>query len=90
MSRSENTSWYKGLTLMETLETVEINADINFEDGRFPVQRVIRPQSEKFHDFRGFAGKVEGGVFKVGDSITALPSGTSSTIKDLLRGKRNS
>tara|TARA_B100000683_G_scaffold158289_2_gene152789 strand:+ start:25747 stop:27012 length:1266 start_codon:yes stop_codon:yes gene_type:complete len=88
VSRSDNTSWYKGLTLMETLETVEINADINFEDGRFPVQRVIRPQSEKFHDFRGFAGKVEGGVFKVGDSITALPSGTSSTIKKIYLGEK--
>ena len=88
VSRSENTSWYKGLTLMETLETVEINADINFEDGRFPVQRVIRPQSEKFHDFRGFAGKVEGGVFKVGDSITTLPSGTSSTIKKIYLGEK--
>ena len=88
VSRSENTSWYKGLTLMETLETVEINADINFEDGRFPVQRVIRPQSEKFHDFRGFAGKIEGGVFKVGDSITALPSGTLSTIKKIYLGEK--
>ena len=68
------------------METVEINADINFDDARFPVQRVIRPQSEKFHDFRGFAGKVEGGVFKVGDSITALPSGTVSKIKKIYLG----
>ncbi|MBI35792.1 MAG: sulfate adenylyltransferase [Flavobacteriales bacterium] len=86
VEQSKNTSWYKGKTLLKTLETVEINADINFDDARFPVQRVIRPQSEKFHDFRGFAGKVEGGVFKVGDSITALPSGTVSKIKKIYLG----
>jgi sulfate adenylyltransferase subunit 1 len=84
---SENTSWYKGDTLLKTLEKVEINADINFNDSRFPVQRVIRPQSKDFHDFRGFAGKVEGGVFKVGDEITALPSGTISKIKKIYIGE---
>ena len=88
VSKSENTSWYGGATLMETLETVEIDADVNIQDARFPVQRVIRPQSEKFHDFRGFAGKVEGGVFKVGDSVIALPSGTTSTIKKIYVGEK--
>ncbi len=88
VSKSENTSWYGGATLMETLETVEIDADVNIKDARFPVQRVIRPQSEKFHDFRGFAGKVEGGVFKVGDSVIALPSGTTSTIKKIYIGEK--
>ena len=87
VSRSESTSWYQGSTLMETLEAVKINTDVNFKDARFPVQRVIRPQSEKFHDFRGFAGKVEGGVFKVGDSIMALPSRTTSTIKKIYLGE---
>ena len=86
VDKSKNTTWYKGATLLKTLETVEINADINFDDSRFPVQRVIRPQSKKFHDFRGFAGKVEGGVFKVGDQITALPSGTVSKIKKIYLG----
>ncbi len=86
VEKSKNTSWYDGNTLLKTLETVEINADINFNDSRFPVQRVIRPQSKKFHDFRGFAGKVEGGVFKVGDQITALPSGTVSKIKKIYLG----
>ncbi|MBK21264.1 MAG: sulfate adenylyltransferase subunit CysN [Flavobacteriales bacterium] len=86
VDKSKNTSWYDGDTLLKTLETVEINADINFDDSRFPVQRVIRPQSKKFHDFRGFAGKVEGGVFKVGDQITALPSGTVSKIKKIYLG----
>ena len=84
---SENTSWYTGDTLLKTLEKVEINADINFNDSRFPVQRVIRPQSKEFHDFRGFAGKVEGGEFKVGDEITALPSGTVSKIKKIYLGE---
>jgi sulfate adenylyltransferase subunit 1 len=84
---SKNTSWYTGDTLLKTLEKVEINADINFNDSRFPVQRVIRPQSKEFHDFRGFAGKVEGGVFKVGDEITALPSGTISKIKKIYLGE---
>ena len=84
---SENTSWYTGDTLLRTLEKVEINADINFNDSRFPVQRVIRPQSKEFHDFRGFAGKVEGGEFKVGDEITALPSGTVSKIKKIYLGE---
>ncbi len=84
---SKNTSWYTGNTLLKTLETVEINADINFKDSRFPVQRVIRPQSKEFHDFRGFAGKVEGGVFRVGDEITALPSGTVSKIKKIYLGE---
>ncbi len=84
---SENTSWYTGDTLLKTLEKVEINADINFNDSRFPVQRVIRPQSKEFHDFRGFAGKVEGGEFKVGDEITALPSGTVSKIKKIYVGE---
>lgn len=86
VDKSKNTTWYKGATLLKTLETVQINADINFDDSRFPVQRVIRPQSKKFHDFRGFAGKVEGGVFKVGDQITALPSGTVSKIKKIYLG----
>ncbi len=86
VEKSKNTPWYKGYTLLKTLESVKINADINFDDSRFPVQRVIRPQSKKFHDFRGFAGKVEGGVFRVGDEITALPSGTISKIKKIYLG----
>jgi len=87
VTRSENTDWYKGQTLMETLETIEINSDRNFEDARFPVQRVIRPQSDEFHDFRGFAGKIEGGVFRVGDDIVSLPAGTTSKIKAMYVGK---
>lgn len=78
---SKNTPWYQGGTLMYTLETVNIASDLNMIDSRFPVQYVIRPQSDEFHDFRGFAGRVEGGVFKPGDEVMHLPSGLTTKIK---------
>jgi sulfate adenylyltransferase subunit 1 len=78
---SENMPWYQGGTLMYTLETVNIASDLNMIDSRFPVQYVIRPQSDEFHDFRGFAGRIEGGVFKPGDEIMHLPSGLTTKIK---------
>lgn len=81
VERSENMPWYKGATLLYTLENVHIGSDLNYVDSRLPVQRVIRPQSEEYHDFRGYAGRVEGGVFKPGDEVLALPSGFTSTIK---------
>lgn len=87
VERGENMTWYEGDTLLKTLESVQIAHDKNTEDPRFPVQRVIRPQSDEWHDFRGFAGKVEGGVFKVGDEIVSLPSGTTSKVKEILIGK---
>lgn len=80
---SENMPWYKGGTLLYTLETVNIGSDLNHVDSRFPVQYVIRPQNDEFHDFRGYAGRVEGGVFKPGDEIMALPSGFTSKIKSI-------
>ena len=80
---SKNMDWYKGKTLLQTLETVQIISDYNFEDARFPVQRVIRPQSPQYPDFRGFAGRVEGGVFRVGDAITVLPSGLTTKITNI-------
>ena len=80
---SENLSWYDGPTLLEHLETVEVGDTINREDGRFPVQWVIRPMSEEYHDFRGYAGRVAGGTFRPGDEVTVLPSGLNTHIKTI-------
>ena len=81
VEKSTRMDWYEGPTLLYVLENVHISSDANFVDSRFPVQRVIRPQSEKFHDFRGYAGRIESGVFKPGDEVVALPSGFTSKIK---------
>lgn len=80
---SANMPWYKGGSVLFNLETVYIANDFNHIDARFPVQWVIRPQSNDHHDFRGFAGRVSGGVFKAGDEITVLPSGFSTKIKGI-------
>jgi sulfate adenylyltransferase subunit 1 len=88
VTRSENTPWFQGSPLLYTLENVHIASDRNHDDARFPVQYVIRPQTEDFHDFRGYAGTVESGVFRPGDEIVALPSGFKSKIKTIeLNGK---
>lgn len=86
---SENMDWYKGETLLNLLETIEILDDRNHEDARFPVQYVIRPQSDEYHDYRGFAGRVASGVFKPGDKVKVLPAGKETTIKaiDTLNGE---
>jgi sulfate adenylyltransferase subunit 1 len=80
VDRSTNMDWYKGGTLMYYLENVHIASDHNFIDTRFPVQFVIRPYSDDFHDYRGYAGRVAGGVLKKGDKVTLLPSGFTSKI----------
>jgi sulfate adenylyltransferase subunit 1 len=78
--KSTNMDWYEGSTLMYTLENIHISSDENLVDCRFPVQYVIRPQSTQYHDYRGYAGRVAGGVFKKGDDVVVLPSGFSSKI----------
>ena len=79
--KSVNMPWYEGSTLLYHLETVYIGPDANHVDPRFPVQWVIRPHSDEWHDFRGYAGRVAGGVFKPGDEVMVLPSGFTSRIK---------
>ncbi|MFO7657953.1 MAG: sulfate adenylyltransferase subunit CysN [Bacteroidales bacterium] len=83
VDRSENMNWYDGPTLMYLLENIHISSDRNFTDPRFPVQYVIRPQSDEFHDYRGYAGRVAGGIFKPGDNVTILPSGLNTVIKSI-------
>ena len=83
VNRSEKMDWYEGSTLMYHLETVHISSDYNHVDCRFPVQSVIRPHTHEHQDFRGFAGRIDGGVFKPGDKIKVLPSGFLSTIKTI-------
>ncbi|HIG56791.1 MAG TPA: GTP-binding protein [Candidatus Latescibacteria bacterium] len=78
---SEHMNWYEGPTLLYYLETVYIGAEANHVDARLPVQWVIRPHSDVWHDFRGFAGRIAGGVFKPGDEVTVLPSGFQSKVK---------
>lgn len=83
VNRSENTPWYTGTTLLDHLENLDLDAVSNAGTPRFPVQFVVRPKTEDFHDFRGFAGKVYGGELSVGDSVVALPSKTKSKIKEI-------
>lgn len=78
--RSKNMDWYEGSTLIYYLETVHIGSDHNLIDCRFPVQIVIRPQKDEYHDYRGYAGRVAGGVIKKGDEVIVLPSGFSSKV----------
>lgn len=80
---SAHMTWYPGPTLMYTLENIHISSDQNMLDPRFPVQNVIRPYSDEYHDYRGYAGRLAGGVFKKGDKVLALPSGLSSKIKSI-------
>jgi sulfate adenylyltransferase subunit 1 len=73
--------WYKGKSILSYLEDIEIERDENFSDARFPIQYIIRPQTEKHHDYRGYAGQIRSGIFRKGDTITVLPSGHISRIK---------
>jgi len=83
VNRSENMPWYEGSTLIYQLEHVHIASDYNHVDCRFPIQSVIRPHTLEFQDYRGYAGRIDGGVFKAGDKIKVLPSGFTSTIKSV-------
>ena len=84
VERGDHLSWYQGPALLELLEQVEIDHDVNTSDFRFPVQWVCRPQTEEYHDFRGFMGRIEAGEIAVGDAITVLPSGRGTTVKEIV------
>ena len=83
VSRSDKMPWYEGASLLHHLESVHVASDRNLIDVRFPVQYVIRPQSDAWHDYRGYAGTVAGGVLKKGDEVMVLPSGFTSRIKSV-------
>jgi sulfate adenylyltransferase subunit 1 len=83
VNRSTNMDWYQGATLLYTLETIHVSSDTNKVDARFPVQTVLRPQREGFIDYRGYAGRVASGMFRVGDDIVVMPSGFTSKIKTI-------
>ncbi|MFC7357412.1 sulfate adenylyltransferase subunit 1 [Jejudonia soesokkakensis] len=88
VNRSTNMDWYKGAPLLHTLEELHIGSDLNKIDARFPIQTVLRPQSEAHIDYRGYAGRIASGIFRPGDEITVMPSGFTSTIAsiDTMRG----
>jgi sulfate adenylyltransferase subunit 1 len=80
---SDKMQWYKDGPLLHLLETIHIGSDENLVDCRFPVQYVIRPNNDEYHDYRGYAGRVEGGVFKTGDRVMVLPSRKCTRIKSI-------
>jgi sulfate adenylyltransferase subunit 1 len=81
VDRSEHMTWYDGPTLLDTLETIDIRSDGDFKNRRFPVQYVIRPQRDEYRDYRGYAGRIAGGVWKPGEKVAILPSGIESTLE---------
>jgi len=81
--KSEKMDWYQGATLMYTLENIHISGDHNHVDCRFPIQFVVRPQTKEFPDYRGYAGRIAGGVFKKGDDVMLLPSGFKTKIASI-------
>jgi sulfate adenylyltransferase subunit 1 len=81
VNRSEKMDWYQGATLLHILESVHIESDQNHIDARFPVQYVVRPQTKEHQDFRGYAGRVAGGIFRAGEDVMVLPSGFTTKIK---------
>ncbi len=80
VDRSQNMAWYEGPPVLHHLEHVYVASDRNLHDARFPVQYVIRPQSEEHPDYRGYAGQVASGIFRTGDDVVVLPSGRESKI----------
>jgi sulfate adenylyltransferase subunit 1 len=89
VDKSANFSWYEGDSLLHILENIEVQNDINLTKARFPVQYVIRPQTDALHDYRGYAGKVISGIYRVGDQVVVQPSGLKTKIVGLeTKGKQ--
>ena len=86
VNRSEHMNWYNGPTLLHSLENIPVANDINHIDFRFPVQTVIRPHTDEYHDFRGYAGRISSGIVRVGDEVIALPSQLQSCVKKIYCG----
>ncbi|MDB2408171.1 GTP-binding protein [Crocinitomicaceae bacterium] len=83
VNRSENMNWYNGPTLLHSLENIPVANDLNHIDFRFAVQTVIRPHTDEYHDYRGYAGRISSGILRVGDVVTALPSQLQSRVKKI-------
>lgn len=83
VNRSDRMEWFQGAPLLNVLENIHISSDLNKIDARFPVQTVIRPQSEGFIDYRGYAGRLASGILRPGDDVTVMPSGFTSVIKTI-------
>jgi sulfate adenylyltransferase subunit 1 len=91
VEHGQNMTWYGGGTLRYILENIHVGSDHNHIDPRFPVQYVVRPISDKHHDYRGYAGRIAGGVFRKGDKVMVLPSGMVTTLEsiDMLENELN-
>ncbi len=89
VDESDNMPWYEGSTLKYILENIHISSDENLIDCRFPVQYIIRPRNDTFHDYRGYAGKIASGIFKPGDNVKVLPSGFTTTISSIENQNKN-
>lgn len=88
VDRSSSLPWYEGPSLLELLEEIPLNFDRELQRGRLSVQYVIRPQTEAYHDYRGYAGKISSGIYRKGDTVTVLPAGLTSRIKSIETGGR--
>ncbi|QEC40829.1 sulfate adenylyltransferase subunit 1 [Pseudobacter ginsenosidimutans] len=86
VEKSDKMNWYEGPSLLQFLEDVKVEDDIDLSQSRFPVQYVIRPQTDDLHDYRGYAGKIISGIYRKGDKVTVFPSGISSTIRSIELG----
>ena len=89
VDKSVSMPWYEGLPLLEFLETISIDSEINLTHARMSVQYVIRPQTEELHDYRGYAGKIISGTYRVGDEIIVLPAGISSRLPRIERNQQD-